>query len=428
MLQLLVPIGLLLSFADFIGAGVYVTPRAEMTISFDNERTAATLAGELDKIERSRVSDIKSLELTGPSLKIEHFALLKRFAWVTELKIYSGSMTDEMVTAIPALPLKSLTIRSPNVTGATFERLSSFRLETLDLSNCKLSHQACRAIGKDIHLRRLILRESGVTDEDIAALQRMVLLEELDIFGNEKLTTVGLANLKTLVQLKELHLPGQLWDGRAIEQLPPLPRLKQLLLENITEEALVHLKGFRSLRVLGIGESTLSEKSARLIAELPGLQTLNLSEVKVSPEAALALCECRSLQSFSWCPDSPLSPEFMRALARLPLVKLSLWGNNITDAEVDCLAKHPTLKIVSIPEAKISDRSLATLASLPCLQFLDILRCERLSPQGLLALKQAETLEFLWMDLEGSDAEMEEIGKELRKALPRLEVTSGFML
>jgi hypothetical protein len=174
--------------------------------------------------------------------------------------------------------------------------------------------------------------------------------------------------------------------------------------------------------MLSISKSEIAEESARLISTLH-IESLRLDSNQLSPSAALALCDCRTLQHFYWY-KAEVSPKFMRALARLPLTELSLPDCDLSDEDIDPLTRHPSLSYVSLHNTKISDRSLATLASLPCLHSLGIRECDNLTPQGLLALKRAKTLELLMIEWEGFDREL----AELIKANPHLEVLDHFGL
>jgi hypothetical protein len=102
-----------------------------------------------------------------------------------------------------------------------------------------------------------------------------------------------------------------------------------------------------------------------------------------------------------------------------PVVRITLTGRPITDAQLARLQGFPTLRVLELGSTQITDAGLAHLQGLTSLQALDLSRT-RVTDAGLVHLKGLSQLQTL--NLTGTKVTANGV-KDLQKALPRLRIT-----
>lgn len=397
---------IILSTTAPVSAAVTTTSQTHISISVDNESDAATLVTELNGTKVP--TDIKTLRIAGRHLRNEHILAIKKFTSLEVLAIDSQMLTDAMVASIPNLPLRTLAIHGQHVTGETFDHLLLFKdLRTLDVANCELSSLGYSYVGQLVHLRHLMLGNTGITDVKLRSLKNLALLRSLDLFDQHKsskntaLSADGLVVLDSFVLLENLYLPVHLWTADTLLRMPTLPMLSRLVVYGAKKELFSRLKDFPSLAHLQINNSSISAEEMQCISELPILKSLVLNNVIVSAEASPFLSGCRMLRELSWR-SGELSPELIRALANLRLSKMCLDRSNLSDANIELfISSYHNLEVLEICDTQITDRSIELLTSSQTLVRLDIRQCNKITAKGLLALGKSKSLELLIADVDG---------------------------
>jgi serine/threonine protein kinase len=132
-----------------------------------------------------------------------------------------------------------------------------------NVSNASLAvFQGCKSI------RRLNLKESGVTDEGLKHLKDCTGLQELHLSENA-ITGAGLVHLAGCLDLQELGLVNTRVTNEELRHLKGLTGLQKIGLRgtDVTDAGLQHLRACEKLRTLYLDRTEVSEKGARALAE-----------------------------------------------------------------------------------------------------------------------------------------------------------------
>lgn len=175
------------------------------------------------------------------------------------------------------------------------------------------------------YLQTLLL--DGTRVSDLATLPQFPHLRELSLLGTPVQDLTPLANVK---ELEELSLPSGAHD---LTPLTGLPRLKKLLLQNATDQAL------------------------EALGELPHLQ-----ELDVQPAAGVrldALAGCKSLKKLTISDPKDQNTGFLSELPNLEVLNLS--DGHLEDLEG--LKNHPRLRLYGARDTVVDDLSALTTCS-----------------------------------------------------------------
>ena len=158
-------------------------------------------------IDEGCAKKLKVLRVGGGEL-----ACIDRFTSLVELNLSCMKVSEKELQNISSLPrLKILRLHSINRyvrdDGYLFSLFSSgfVCLEELDLNgyyNNGINFQCLKRLGK---LRKLKLKNTGITDADLVHISDLVELIELDISHNE-ITDSGLKHLTNLPKLTKLDI------------------------------------------------------------------------------------------------------------------------------------------------------------------------------------------------------------------------------
>jgi hypothetical protein len=151
------------------------------------------------------------------------------------------------------------------------------------------------------HLRQLFLKDTQTTDECLAAISRLHRLERLYCWNAVQVTDAGLAHLRKLPKLKDVHLSNsQITDeslgvfgdmvqmralslqqnaftDRGLARLTKLNHLKELWIDmgptDITDQGLAYLENLQTLEVLAIQDTHATQEGVdTLKLAIPGLK------------------------------------------------------------------------------------------------------------------------------------------------------------
>ncbi|HEU5022364.1 MAG TPA: hypothetical protein VFT60_10745, partial [Bryobacteraceae bacterium] len=128
--------------------------------------------------------------------------------------------------------------------------LSMFpKLQDLDLSFNPFTDEGMAGLAGLKDLRRLLLRDTLVTDEGLKYLKDLTNLEELDLSGT-KITNKGIEYLRGLKSMRRLNLLGAQADDSAMEILSGMPQLEVLNLyrTKITNSGVAKLETLKQLK------------------------------------------------------------------------------------------------------------------------------------------------------------------------------------
>ncbi|MFN7647804.1 MAG: hypothetical protein ACK5UT_09830 [Acidobacteriota bacterium] len=216
-----------------------------------------------------------------------------------------------------------------------------------------------------------------------------------------------LARLAGLTHLRELRLPGPLWNRNAdggknlSQELRHLARLGTLqritfsdhFLDRIrfTDDGLLAIGGLDNLRELALRQSEVTGKGLKPFHLLEALD-ITLCPVDDAGFAHLAaMKQLRRLRAG----NTLISSNALASLAPLSLLEeLDLSGTVIDDAAIPHLAPLTRLRRLDLAGANITDAALETIARLPALEELNLYRT-KVTNTGLARLRSLATLRDL---------------------------------
>ena len=277
-------------------------PRGDFRIQTVNLAGARVDPPDLARF--SPLVHLKDLHLPGPmwnpragartdqSRTLHHIAPLRNLRRLTFSYIFLSRIrfSDSGLAELCSLTnLRELRVRRTQVTGATLEPFTNLR--ALDVTFCPFEDRSMKFIAGMKKLRKLLLRDTLVTDAGLEHVAALTDLKELDLHGTE-ISDAGLGYLKNLTRLRKLNLLGADVTDAGLEQLSNLRDLEELNLyrTKITNAGLEKLKRFPRLRELDLRYTRATQAGVEdLRAALPDarLAFLDLApSTSVSAESA----------------------------------------------------------------------------------------------------------------------------------------------
>ncbi|HUJ74309.1 MAG TPA: hypothetical protein VL359_05590, partial [bacterium] len=213
-----------------------------------------------------------------------------------------------------------------------------------------------------------------------------------------------LERLSGLRHLKELHLPGPIWnrnadgnrDGsRDLKFLAPVASLERLtfsyhFLDRIRfhDAGLEEIKNLTNLRELVLRQAGIK---GHTLGPFHALRALDVTLTQVDDEGFRNVQGMRELRRL-WAGDTLITDRSLDALAGLQALEdLDLHGTQITDAGLPVLAKLTGLRKLNLMGTEITDAGLDQLARLSRLEELNLYRT-RVTNAGLDRLKRLAAL------------------------------------
>ncbi|KAF7145150.1 hypothetical protein RHSIM_Rhsim04G0124000 [Rhododendron simsii] len=324
--------------------------------------------------------------------------------------------------------LRQLTLAygSP-VTPALAHTLQSLStLQSIKLDCCPVTCSGLKAIGNwCVSLREIGLSKClGVTDEGLSSLvTKHKDLRKLDITCCHKITHVSIAHITnsctsltslkmescTLVPkeafvligqrcllLEELDLTDNEIDDEGLKSISRCSKLSSLKLGiclNITDKGLAHigmccskLMELDLYRSAGITDSGI----LAVAGGCPGLEMINTSYCQdITDSSLISLSKCSKLNTLESRGCSLITSLGIMAIATgcRQLIKLDIKKCcNVNDTGMIPLAHFSqNLRQINLSYSSVTEVGLLSLASISCLQSMNILHLKRLTPSGLAA-------------------------------------------
>jgi len=338
--------------------------------------------------------------------------------------------------------LRSLDIQFTNITG---ENLSEYKgtlacLENLNMRNCEqLTNKGLLQILQlcGSTLRSLDILETNITGENLSEYKRTLpCLENLNMRDCEQLTNKGLLQILQLCgsRLRSLNIQFTNITGENLsEYMTTLPCLENLNMSSCNQ---LTNKGF--LQILQLCGSTLrsmvlygthitGENLSEYKGTLPCLENLNMSYCKQLTNKGL-------LQILQLCGST---------LRSLDILGTNITGENLSEYKgtLPCLENleirlcrlinkgllqilqlcGSTLRFLDISGTNVTGEYLSEYkGTLPCLENLDMGRCNQLTNKGLLQILQLCGSTLRSLDISGTNITGENLS-EYKGTLPCLE-------
>src|SRR5216684_3789939 len=249
-------------------------------------------------------------------------------------------------------------------------------------------------------------------------------LEVLDWLGMN-VDPPDLERLSGLTHLKELHLPGPIWNrnvdgGRdgsrdlrflasvhslesltfgyhfldrirfrdaGLLEVKGLTNLRELVVRqsNITGDGLAP---FKEMRALDVGITRFNDNGMRNLEGMQNLRRLWVGDTNVTDAGLASIRNLTNLEDLD-LHGTAITDAGLANLATLTrLTKLNLMGTGVTDAAVDIVLGMQRLEELNLYRTKISNAGLARLKTLRSLAEID-LRYSRATSGGVASLRSA---------------------------------------
>jgi Leucine-rich repeat (LRR) protein len=319
---------------------------------------------------------------------------------IIEASLARTNATDEDVHDVAQIKtLKRLDLAFTYVTDLGIKELRGLRqLEDLDLETAEALTDAAMNYVREIPtLKRLKVRGVDITDAGMPAIGKMSGLIALDL-SHTMIEDVGLEVLPSLGQLEELKIGGNMITGLNLNFLKLLPKLKRLSLSGvqrrnagacwtprITDLDLDTISLLSGLEELDLGIGISLGRGGKPAA--PGGGNCRLTGgLQVTDLGAMKLAKLKNLKRLNLS-GAKLTTASVKALAALPLERLSLWAcETLDDSAAALLAEIPTLTVLDLSYTSITDKGLKQIDRLPALKNLYLTET-KVTPAAVAAFK-----------------------------------------
>lgn len=269
-------------------------------------------AGSFEDLDRPGwVTSLKELRVSGSTFDRRFWEMLQQGRGLETLSLtVPGNQADEVLRLIEQSPVKKLILFLEEGTGpltwfptnhptledvwlgpdnirrsAITSMLSAPLLQEVEIANCVIEPGPPLDFRDCVHLQSLILRTTGLTNEDLLGLRGHPSLVSLDVRDN-KITDEGIRYLGCLRSLEGLDISETQVMGKGIDWAIQFPNLQTLSIE----------------------DAPINDEGLKGIATLPNLISLNLKDTRLSSEGFFALRghdTLRNLSGVSFGLDTP---------------------------------------------------------------------------------------------------------------------------
>lgn len=281
-------------------------------------------------VETSSVQNVECRYETGHWLGRAVRACLSEDAYVLgvdgliHLRLESETALDSELTRLGWFPeLESLALQGSVVHDESWETLQGLRkLRSLSVACSTPMGPLVRRIGQLESVEELQLEADEslpggrILDEDLSFLSGLKNLKGLDLSGHA-ITDRGLERIVRCERLETLVLRDCRITDAGLEKLRKLESLESLDLggTQVTDAGIRHLSQIRKLKVLvldgtpvtGLGVLDASRQNGKDdVPNFPALETLTLSDTRVTDEgaSAIAMSQLKTLVSLDLCGTS----------------------------------------------------------------------------------------------------------------------------
>lgn len=297
--------------------------------------------------------------------------------------------------------LKRITYAGNNTDADTFNLLASMTtLDRLDLPNSKPSAASMAQLAALPKLTFLELRKATLDEASIEAISKSKSLKQIRCaqtrLGDAELQFLGQINSLEAIDLSDCNRVS----SRGVEYLANCPRLKFLKVfgKAINDNTLNIVAGMKSLRVLGLNDSAVTDEgiaklaelnlsevslfrtsigdaSIAVLAKMPNLSTVNLRDTRISDQSLASLADCSKLRriDLSECNSPGITDVGCESLAKIPtLQEINLWKTKVGNSGIELLARLPNLKKLNLDDTEVGDRAVIAIGKMNNLNWLHL--------------------------------------------------------
>ena len=325
--------------------------------------------------------------------KIKSFGKLKKI-------LVAGRRTDEksfeQIAAIDSLEHLEAIHSSPS--PAAMGKLADLpKLQFLQLQKASISEDGVKAISASTSLKQFRCSQTRVGDPELLHLAKIKTLEAVDLSDCNRVTTVGVEALSNLPKLKFLKVWGKSINDQTLNVIGGIKSLRVLGLNDTA----ISDKGITALAGLNLSEAHLfrtavGDDAVKVLSGMSNLTSLNLRDTKISDAALKYLVGAPKLKKLdlSECNAPGVTDAGCVSIAKMKnLQQLNLWTTQVTNAGVKELAKLPKLTWLNLDNTPIGDEAVESISGMP-LTWLHLGKTG-ITDNAAASLEKIKTLKFV---------------------------------
>ena len=199
------------------------------------------------------------------------------FDRVTEIDLRTSLLSGPDVQLLSDVThLRRLTLGDNDLSGASLAFLVRLRnIEELDLRLTQMTDATLQTLPELHNLRVLVLADNRITGAGLSCLERTPNVEEPDVSYNNAIGPEAVHCLAPLRGLKRLFLRGTRVTSEEVKSISQLPKLEILDLcsTRVSDEAIPILIGCRALKAVGLDGSLVTDEGrTRLQTARPAIK------------------------------------------------------------------------------------------------------------------------------------------------------------
>ncbi|QDU02337.1 Internalin-A precursor [Gimesia chilikensis] len=254
--------------------------------------------------------------------------------------------------------LESLSLIDMYISDKDKKAIASLtQLHSLYLDRTQI-HQHLKDLKQFSNLKKLHLRNHGLSEDDLVVLGELTQLQVLDLTGNSTLNDVALFHLRNMKNLEVLKLES---SGK------------------FTEKGLKYLQEHQKLKTLDLMGCLLVSRRLDLLERFTDLQSLRLKIYTGERVDARILSSLQHMQGLKYLEVDMTSLQGgfgLSVLSKLPhLEELHFVNSQLNDDDLQWVARCSALKSFTVHSSRITDKGIARLSSLRNLESLNLDRC-----------------------------------------------------
>jgi serine/threonine-protein kinase len=231
-------------------------------------------------------------------------------------------------------------------------------IHKVNVSNTGITDKGLGYLAGLSNINVLDLSNTKISDASAGSLGRLKGLEALFVGNNRSIGTNLISHLNGLPVLLELDLRNTQITDQDIANLPEQAKvLKELDIGNnrVTDEGIVYCGKLRYLMNLDVSGTSLSDAGLRALANNHDLTTLDVSSTNITSAGLSALLPgCRLLHSLSLDNDDITDASIDGISELKSLEHLDIRNTQVTDAGLLKLARCKTLMDLSLQGSKVT--------------------------------------------------------------------------
>ncbi len=256
-------------------------PQLESVLEFPNQVGPQSGLAEANTSHLPRVDEPR---MKFRKMEVLHVVNMPKLADSFQL---TTDFSDVRVEQAPAL--RGLIFEGPMPAGT---KLEGFRdLREFSGGGPRLTDAMASAVLDCLQLDYLTLAHTQLSNKTLAKISQLKQLRYLCLSGtpiDDKLV----ADWSELRQLKALHLDGTVLSADALKLICSWQDLEEVALDDVDASTLSALGALRNLRVLRVKGAELTKDNMLLLAKLPLLEILDLSECQMDEKTLDVFANC----------------------------------------------------------------------------------------------------------------------------------------